>query len=56
MGVNPFKLINYEVVIGKHGKYRGKRVSNAIFCFDIEDTSYYIDNGIPVMFNYDNCQ
>lgn len=54
MGVNPFKLINYEVVIGKHGKYRGKRVSNAIFCFDIEDTSYYIDNGIPVMFNYDN--
>lgn len=52
---NLFKTFNYEVVIGKHGKYRGKRVSDAIFCFDIEDTSYYIDeNGKAVMFDYDN--
>lgn len=47
--------INYEVVMGKTGKYKGKAVSDTIFNFDIEDTSYYLDfNGNPVMFDYDN--
>lgn len=46
---------NYLIVTGKQGKYRGKDVCDNIFCFDIEDTSYYIDeNNIPHTFNYAN--
>ena len=45
---------NYLIVTGKQGKYRGKSVCDNIFCFDIEDTSYYLDeNNIPHTFNYD---
>lgn len=45
--------IDYEIVVGKQGKYRGKNISDAIFCFDIEDTSYYINEyNEPVMFDY----
>lgn len=46
---------NYEIISGKQGKYRGKAVCDDIFCFDIEDTSYYLDeNNIPHTFDYDN--
>lgn len=45
---------DFEIIQGRNGKYRGKRVSDTIFCFDIEDTSYYIKDGKAIMFDYDN--
>lgn len=47
--------IDYEIVNGKNGKYRNELLSDTIFCFDIEDTSYYIDNDLKITtFDYDD--
>lgn len=46
--------VDYEIVNGKNGKYRSINVSDTVFCFDIEDTSYYItDKNEIISFDYD---
>lgn len=47
-------LVDFNIITGKTGRYRGRKICDDIMCFDVETTNTFVVDGVPQLFDYDD--